>query len=134
MRSIVVAFTGFLIGWFMTQVTVHAYEYTPEDIIEIGCMVQQEAGNQSNLGKILVIDTVLNRVDSDDFPNTPHEVINQPEQYAVGSKPPIYVYKLIEDEIRLRTNNQVLYFRKHRYHKYGIPLLKEGDHYFSGGM
>ena len=115
--------------------TVWAYEYTPEDIVLIGKVVNHEAGNQSELGKRLVIDTILNRVDSSEFPNTVNDVINQPGQYCnPKQKPPIYIYKLIEDEIRLRTNDQVLWFRKNRYHTYGIPIIKEGAHYFSGGI
>jgi len=115
---------------------VYGHEYTPKDIVEMARVVHQEAGDQSELGKRLVIDTILNRVDSDDFPNTPHEVITQPDQYAMyKTYAPEELYSLIADEIyNHRTNYQVLWFRKYKYHKYGIPLLKEGDHYFSGGM
>ena len=113
-----------------------AYDYSPKDMIEIARVVQQEAGNQSELGKRLVVDTILNRVDSDDFPNTPMEVINQSDQYAkINGYPPEELYSLIADEIyNTRTNAQVLWFRKHKYHTYGMPLIKEGDHYFSGVM
>ena len=125
----------FLIFMFLSTIKVYAYEYTPGDIILMGKVVQHEAGNQSELGKRLVIDTMLNRVESKDFPNTLTEVVLQPGQYCnPKEKASIEIYKLIEDEIRVRTNSQVLWFRKNRYHKYGIPLIKEGDHYFSGGI
>lgn len=115
---------------------IQAHEYTPSDIVEIGRSVQQEAGNQSDLGKRLVVDTILNRVDSDRFPNTPIEVINQPGQYTkIRGNPPEELYSLIAEEIYVRrTNSEVLWFKKYNYHKYGNPIIKEGDHYFSGGM
>ena len=114
-------------------IKVNAYEYTPDDILFMGRVVQHEAGNQSELGQRLVIDTILNRVDSKEFPNTVTEVLTQPGQYCnPKEKPPIYIYKFIEDEIRLRTNSQVLWYRTNKYHSYGNPIIKEGNHYFSG--
>ena len=119
----------------VVSVNVFGYEYTDEDIKLIARITQHEAGNQSELGQRLVIDTILNRLDSDEFPNTVADVINQPGQYCnPKQKPPIYIYKLIEDEIRVRTNDKVLWFRKYKYHPYGTPIIQEGDHYFSGGM
>ena len=113
---------------------VEAHEYTPADIVLIGKVVQHEAGNQSDLGKRLVCDTILNRVDSENFPNTVKEVILQPGQYCNPKRyPPDDVYRLVSEEIYTRTNNQVLWYRTRKYHKYGVPILVEGDHYFSGG-
>lgn len=125
---------GSIIGTLLGTIIAHGYEYTPKDMVEIARVVHQEAGNQSELGKRLVTDTILNRVDSEDFPNTPHEVIIQPEQYAMyKTYAPEELYSIIADEIyNQRTNTQVLWFRKYRYHKYGEPIIKEGDHYFSG--
>ena len=128
-------FISIILMSLLISINVFGYEYTDEDILFIGRVVQHESGNQSELGQRLVIDTILNRVESPDFPNTVSDVLNQPGQYCNPKiKPPIYVYKLIEDEIRVRTNNQVLWFRKNRYHTYGIPIIKEGVHYFSGGI
>lgn len=119
----------------MLSIPAHAHEYTPEDIVLIGKVVHHEAGNQSDLGKRLVADTIFNRVESDKFPNTVKEVINQEGQYCNPKDyPPDELYRLIANELYFRTNDQVLWFRKHRYHSYGKPLLIEGDHYFSGGM
>ena len=130
---------GLAIGILIILIDVKltfGHEYTPKDMVEIARVVHQEAGNQSELGKRLVTDTILNRVDSDDFPNTPHEVITQEDQYAIYSGyAPEELYSIIADEIyNQRTNDKVLWFRKHRYHTYGEPIIKEGDHYFSGGM
>lgn len=113
---------------------VYAYEYDPKEIVLIGKVVQHEAGNQSELGKRLVADTILNRVESDAFPNTVYDVIMQPGQYCNPKKlPPNEIYKLVAEEIYSRTNDQVLWYRTKRYHTFGDPIVKEGNHYFSGG-
>ena len=115
---------------------VEAHEYHPADIVYIGKVVQHEAGNQSDLGKRLVADTILNRVESDKFPNTVYEVIMQPGQYFDPAKtdyPPKSMYRLVAEEIYSRTNDQVLWYRTRRYHGFGKPIIKEGNHYFSGG-
>lgn len=112
---------------------VQAHEYDPSDIVLIGKVVHHEAGNQSELGKRLVIDTILNRVESPEFPNSVSDVINQPGQYCNPAKyPPEEIYQLIAEEIFFRTNGQVLWYRTKRYHSYGTPVIQEGAHYFSG--
>lgn len=136
------------IGWFVigiileilmllsvTEVNVYGYEYTPSDVVLIGKIVEHEAPHESELGKRLVIDTILNRVESDRFPNTVYDVINQPGQYCNPKKyPQDGIYRLVAEEIYFRTNKNVLWYRTKRYHTYGTPLLVEGAHYFSGGI
>ena len=113
---------------------VYAYEYTPSDVVLIGKVVQHEAGNQSELGKRLVIDTILNRVESESFPNSVIDVINQPGQYCNPKEyGPVELYSIIAQEMYVRTNDQVLWYRTKRYHTFGVPIIKEGSHYFSGG-
>ena len=120
--------------WLFTK-KINAYEYTPEDIVSIGKIIQHEAPNESELGQRLVIDTILNRVESADFPNTVEEVLRQPGQYCDPKEyPPRDVYRLIAEELYFRTNSKVLWYRTKRYHTYGIPIVKEGAHYFSGGV
>ena len=104
-------------------------------------MTLAEAGNQSELGKRLVIDTVLNRIDSpvwrDD--DTIREVITHPGQYETYSNGSYArqqinedIVRLVEDELFNRTNREVIYFRT-GYFFDGVPrLFQEGDHYFSG--
>ena len=135
------AFTAFrilmivILVLLLLTMDVDAHEYDPADIVLIGKVVQHEAGNQSDLGKRLVCDTILNRVESEKFPNTVYDVINQPGQYCNPSDyPPREMYTLVAEEIYARTNNQVLWYRTKKYHTYGVPVLVEGDHYFSGGV
>ena len=112
---------------------VNAYEYTPEEVVLIGKLVQHEAAHESELGKRYVIDTVLNRVESSDFPNSVKDVLSQPGQYCNPKKyPPTDVYRLVAEEMFNRTNNQVLWYRTKKYHSYGVPIVQEGNHYFSG--
>lgn len=112
---------------------VHAYEYTPEEMVLIGKIVQHECPHESELGQRLVIDTIMNRVESDAFPNTVKEVLEQPGQYCSPKKyPPNYIYTLIAQEAYTRTNSQVVYYRTKKYHSYGTPILQEGSHFFSG--
>jgi N-acetylmuramoyl-L-alanine amidase len=123
----------FILFVYMTSFIVWGHEYTPSDIVSIGKVVYHEADNQSELGKRLVIDTILNRVESDGFPNTIEEVLSQPGQYCNSSKyPPKDYYRLVAEELYFRTNSEVLWYRTKKYHKYGVPIIKEGDHYFSG--
>lgn len=120
--------------WLFTK-KVDAYEYTTTDIVLIGKLIQHEAAYESELGQRLVIDTVLNRVESEKFPNTVEEVLSQPGQYCNPSEyPPKRVYRLVAEEMRWRTNPDVLWYRTKRYHSYGNPIIKEGAHYFSGGI
>ena len=110
-----------------------AYEYTSDEIVLVGKLAHHEAGNQSELGKRLVIDTVLNRVESDKFPNTVEDVLNQKGQYCNPKDYPSEdMYKLVAEEIYNRTDKNVLWFKRYGYHSYGVRILKEGSHYFSG--
>lgn len=122
-------------------------ELTEEDIKEIQyydslealvvvCMA--EAEGESELGKRLVIDTVLNRVDSERFPNTVYDVIYQKGQFSSmwngrsnRVNPGQEYYDLVAEEIENRTDCNVLYFTAGNYSKYGTPYLQEGHHYFS---
>ena len=124
-----------LLAMFMLMFCIpsNAQEYTPEDVVKIGMLVQHEAAYESELGKRYVIDTVLNRVESPSFPNTVKDVLSQPGQYCDPKEyPPTDVYRLVAEEIFNRTNNRVLWYRTKRYHSYGVPIVKEGNHYFSG--
>lgn len=99
--------------------------------------VEAEAGGETELGKRLVCDVVLNRFDSGAYESL-IEVINEPRQFAVVSdgrihtvEPTEATYKIVEEELQKRTNEEVMYFRTEHYHKFGEPLFKEKGHYFS---
>ena len=109
-----------------------------EDMVLLALLTMAEAEGESEEGKRLVIDTVLNRVDSEYFPNTISEVIYQKGQFSSmhnGRVDRVDITKevvtLIEEEMRTRTNNEVMYFHARNYGKYGVPMFSVGNHYFS---
>jgi len=109
-----------------------------DDLELLAYCVMAEAGNQEELGKRLVIDTVLNRVDNKYFPDTVREVIYAPGQFEVVARGTLYkntptddIFQLIGEEIAERTNDKVIYFTAGGYNPSGEPWQKVGDHYFS---
>lgn len=98
--------------------------------------VEAEAGNQGLLGKRLVVDVILNRVDSDRFPNDVASVISKRGQFAVypNAMNRVTVTQETLDaivlELQNRTDSQILFFTAGRYNKYCIPAYQHGDHYF----
>lgn len=110
-----------------------------EDIELIALLTMAEAEGECEEGKRLVIDTVLNRVDSDEFPNTVKDVIYQKNQFTSmwnGRVDRCYVMEeicqLVEEELESRTNSEVIFFHAGKYGKYGTPLFSVENHYFSG--
>lgn len=99
----------------------------------IATVTMGEAGGESELGQRLVIDTILNRVDHSEFPDSITKVINQQSQYYTKckQKSTSRLRRLIRQEMRKRTNYDVIFFRTKHYICYGEPLFKEGHHYFS---
>lgn len=113
-------------------------EYSKEDIELLALVTMAEAEGESEEGKRLVIDTVLNRVDHGRFPDTISDVIYQKGQFSSmwnGRSNRCYVSddicKLVEEELESRTNTDVIFFHAGRYSDYGSPLFQVGNHYFS---
>lgn len=122
-------------------------EITEEDLEEeirfgemelIAQLVQAEAGNQDLTGKRYVVDVVLNRVDSEEFPNTVEEVIFQENQFSVikngafdeaawNMTEEVYEAVLLGYEERL--NYDILYFGREK-SKYATQHFKYQDHWF----
>lgn len=111
-----------------------------EDIKLIALVTMAEAEGESETGKRLVIDTILNRVDSEDayYPDTVSEVVYQKGQFSSmwnGRVDRCYVNEdicqLVREELENRTNSEVMYFHAGKYSKYGTPMFAEGNHYFS---
>jgi len=120
--------------------TVEMPYISDEELDLFAKCVMAEAGNQEELGKRLVIDVILNRVDCELFAdqNTISDVIFARGQFQVVSNGTIYkytptddIYDLIREELVNRTNQDVVYFRTGKYHSVGKPYDKVGDHYFS---
>ena len=109
-----------------------------EDIELIALLTMAEAESEPEQGKRLVIDTVLNRMDSGRWPSTARGVIYQSGQFTSmwnGRVNRCYVSEeycqLVREEMKSRTNSEVVYFRTDYYSKYGQPMFQVGNHYFS---
>lgn len=109
-----------------------------DELEYLACCVEAEAGNQGMLGKRLVCDVILNRVDSADFPNTITEVINQDGQFSVVSNGSINRVSVSDEtfnacklELIERTDSEILYFTARQYNPSGTPAYQHQDHYFS---
>ena len=100
--------------------------------------VEAEAGNQDLYGKRLVVDVILNRVDSERFPNDIESVIYQKNQFSTSfdggmdrvKEPSEETYEAVRMELENRTDPDILFFTAGDYNKYCSPAYKYGDHYF----
>lgn len=110
-----------------------------DELEELAFCVEAEAGTQSLLGKRLVVDVILNRVDDRDWPDTVSGVIEQPYQFAsfwdggMGrvDKPSGETYEAIRMEMEARSYPGIYYFNSEHYSEYGTPWKKIEEHYFS---
>lgn len=105
-------------------------------------LVEAEAGNQSFEGKCLVVDVVLNRVESEEFPDTISEVIYQDGQFSVAHNGRLEKagwhmqesdYKAVAYEMELHQNKNVLYFNNCSVVAGSGEKFKVGGHWFRGG-
>lgn len=83
-------------------------------------------------GKIAVVETILNRCEI--YGKTIEEVVYEPYQYSTSDngEPDETVEQAVD--IALRDNiypDDMIYFRTGRYHSFGEPYQKIGNHYFS---
>ena len=104
-------------------------------------LVEAEAGNQDFTGKCLVVDCVLNRVESPDFPNSIPEVIYQDGQFSVIKNGAFdkAAWHMKEDdfaavavEMELHENKDVLYFNNSRSVSGSGTPFRVGGHWFNG--
>lgn len=108
------------------------------DIYLIALVTMAEAEGECEEGKRLVIDTILNRVDSVYFPDTVYDVVYQPNQFTSMSNGRCSrvtvtneVCELVKEEARNRMNSEVIFFNAYHYSAYGTKMFQLGNHYFS---
>lgn len=121
----------------LTKADIESIEYF--DSLELMAIcVEAEAGNQDLKGKRLVVDVILNRVDSDRFPNDIESVITQVGQFSSywdGHMDAVYepseeTFEAVKMELEDRLDSEVLFFTEGRYNPYCEPMFKYGAHYF----
>lgn len=120
------------------EASVESNVLSDYEIDLIALVTMAEAEGEPEEGKRLVIDVILNRLDSNIFPDTIDGVVYQKGQFEAmwnGRSDRCYVMedirRLVEEELVSRTNSKVLYFRTNHYHNFGTPELYVGNHYFS---
>lgn len=109
-----------------------------EDVELIALVTMAEAEGECEKGKRLVIDTILNRMDSEHFPDSAYDVIYQPNQFSSMWNGRVErcevrddICQLVREELDSRLNHQVMFFTAGDYGKYGTPMFQVGNHYFS---
>lgn len=124
-------------------------DLTEEDIKEmdywgelelLAAVVEAEAGNQDMIGKRLVVDVVLNRVDSPLFPDTITEVPEQPGQFTTMWNGAVEDagYHMQQDDYDAvmmevtgkRLDYDIYFFTAGEYNASCKPAYIHGDHYF----
>lgn len=116
-------------------------EITMDEFDMISNVVAAEAGNQDWEAQVYVACVILNRVESEEFPNTVSEIIFQsnPQQFCCvwdggyeRAVPTDAIYEAVQyvlDEYRIPRN--VLFFTSNGYLKGYKPYTKIADMYFS---
>lgn len=138
-RSYILEITSQTIETTTIEKNIETEELLSKDEIELIALVTMaEAEGECEEGKRLVIDTILNRVDSEHFPNTVREVIYQPSQFSSMWNGRVErcevsedIYQLVKEELKTRTNSDVIFFTAGEYSTYGEPMFQVENHYFS---
>lgn len=117
---------------------VDPIQISRSDIELLALLTVAEAESECEEGQRLVIDTVLNRVDSIYFPDTIHDVVYQKGHFSSMWNGRVDrcvitddIVQLVMEELEVRSNTEVIYFNTRHYSKYGTPLFKVENHYFS---
>ena len=113
-------------------------QMSDEEIDLIALITMAEAEGECETGQRLVIDTILNRLESEHFPDSVQDVVYQKNQFSSvhdGRVNRCYVMNdirdLVVEELAERTNEDVMFFTAGKYGQYGKPMFPVGNHYFS---
>ena len=99
-----------------------------------------ESGNQKEEGQRAVIEVILNRVLSEDFPNTVEGVLSQSSQFSTWKKRDkirqqdqdriIDILELVRIEEPILPSTDYVFFDGKKHTKYATNYLKIQDHWF----
>ena len=118
-------------------------EDAKDDEFELLCRVVMAEGGYTEPDKGIryMADGILNRVESELFPNTITEVVCQknPTQFACVPTGRIWKYtptdrviRICAEEMQERMDTKVLYWKTNGYHPGTSPIEHVGAHYYSG--
>ena len=121
-----------------TVTTTQPIEISSDDIDLIALVTMAEAEGESEDGKRLVIDTILNRVEHAHYPDKVSEVVYQPNQFTSMWNGRVErcsitdeIRELVKEELQERKDHEVIFFTAGEYGRYGAPMFQVGNHYFS---
>ena len=123
------------IGLLLFHKAVFGAELNATETDMIARTVEAEAGNQDLKGTRLVACVILNRMESEEFPDTVNGVLSQPGQFStytvLDETETTHLDRLaVSMELKERSDEDILFFRASRY-GCGEPAFQHGDHYFS---
>lgn len=125
-----------LISGYKTE--ARAYDFSDEEKGLLAKLAFAEAEAECVTGQRMVIDTVLNRMDHEKFPDTVKDVIYEKKQFGCvwngrfkRSEITDELLEIVDEEIEARYCDECLFFTSGFYGKSGEPLYKMGNHYFS---
>lgn len=74
---------GFKVSWDDNKKTINAFTHgiCNNDLIILRKITEAEAGGEDEKGKILVVNVIMNRLKSNQFPNTIHDIVFQKNQF-----------------------------------------------------
>ena len=121
------------------EATKRKTSLTTEELLLLQKVVSAEARGESNEAQYTVACVVLNRIESDIFPDTLEEVIIQNGQFACVENGAVYrapitdsVVKAVNMALDNNTlNEDVLWFRSGHYHGFHNRAFQLGRMYFS---
>lgn len=111
-------------------------EISLDEFYEICRVVMNESGGEPYQTQVAVAETIVNRVNSDKFPNTVMEVLYQPYQYSHADNGEITdsvreaVTQALEQHIY---DTDMMYFREDYYHEFAEDYFYVENMYFSKG-
>lgn len=129
------ALIGIGIGILMFHRVIFGADLTEADQELLAQAVEAESGNQSLQGRRYVASVILNRQDSEVFPDTIEDILSQPRQFstypALMETEASWQSRLaVKMEIEARSDNDIVFFRAGRY-GCGKAKFQYEDHYFS---
>lgn len=107
---------------------------TLDDFYEICRVVMNEAGGESYKCQVAVAETIINRINSDEFPNTIEGVLYQPYQYSHADNGEITdsVKEAVTQALEQKVfDNDMMYFREDYYFDFAEDYFCTDNMYFS---
>ena len=110
-----------------------------DDFELMGKTVFAEAKTEEFAGQVAVAEIILNRVESENFPDTVQEVIKQDGAFSSRGNGSVEAapfddecLEAVQDAVNERIfPDSVVYFREGHFHSFGTPYTVIGHHYFS---